>query len=88
MSAWEKLKGLLNGRTENTGPGSPVGFGYRFSDFGHVISQPLRAKVSRVSILPRGGVSVVLRFEPIDRDKAQQLTPGTIVAISSDKADL
>jgi hypothetical protein len=41
----------------------------------------LRAKVSRVSILPRGGVSVVLRFDPIDRERAQKLTPGTVVEI-------
>jgi hypothetical protein len=41
----------------------------------------LRGKVNSVSILKRGVVSVVLRFDLEDRDRAQQLTPGTVLEV-------
>jgi len=41
----------------------------------------LRGAVSSVRVLRRGNVSVVLRFLPVDRDNASQLTPGTLVEI-------
>lgn len=41
----------------------------------------LRAAVSSVRVTKRGGVSVILRFAPIDRENAAKLTPGEMVEV-------
>lgn len=41
----------------------------------------LRGHVSSVRVLAGGGVSVVVRFKPMDREHAQRLTPQTIVEV-------
>lgn len=41
--------------------------------------QPLTATVSKVSVLKRGEVSIVLRFQAEQQAIARQLTPGQVV---------
>jgi hypothetical protein len=41
----------------------------------------LRAVVSKVSVMRRGTVSVVLRFGLEDRDRAAALTPGDVIEV-------
>jgi hypothetical protein len=42
----------------------------------------LRGAVSRVSVLKEGAVSVVVRFTPLDRERAMKLTPGELIEVS------
>jgi hypothetical protein len=44
-------------------------------------AEGLRARVSRISILKGGEVSIVLRFAAIDRDAALQLERGAVVEV-------
>lgn len=41
----------------------------------------LRGVVSKVSVMRRGVVSVVLRFDLTERERAQALTPGDVLEI-------
>jgi hypothetical protein len=42
----------------------------------------LRAVVSSVRLTKRGGVSMIVRFDPMDRDAALGIDPGAVVEIS------
>lgn len=41
----------------------------------------MRGVVSKVSVMRRGVVSVVVRFDLEDRDRAQGLTPGDVIEV-------
>jgi hypothetical protein len=46
------------------------------------VAQPLRGRISRVSVLPRGKVSVVMHFDLVDGDRARSLTPDTVLEVA------
>lgn len=47
----------------------------------HAGDDGLRAVVSKVTVMRRGKVSVVLHFDLEDRDRAAALTPGDVIEV-------
>lgn len=47
-------------------------------------AEGLRAKVSSVRCLRRGGVSVTIQFSAIERDRALKLEPGILVGVTTE----